>query len=54
MIGIEEEKDSQFKGSANIFNKTIEENFPNIKKKKKKDAYKCTIKLNKTKYIGAY
>jgi hypothetical protein len=29
-IGIEEGKDFQFKGSENIFNKTKEENFPNL------------------------
>jgi len=32
IIGIEESKDSQLKGSVNIFNKIIEENFPNLKK----------------------
>jgi hypothetical protein len=32
IIGIEEGKDSQLKGLVNIFNKIIEENFPNIKK----------------------
>jgi hypothetical protein len=32
IIGIEESKDSQLKGSENIFNKIIEENFPNLKK----------------------
>jgi hypothetical protein len=32
IIGIEESEDSQLKGPANIINKTIEENFPNIKK----------------------
>jgi hypothetical protein len=31
--GIEKSKDSQLKGPVNIFNKIIEENFPNIKKK---------------------
>jgi hypothetical protein len=31
-IGIEESEDSQLKGSGNIFNKIIEENFPNLKK----------------------
>ena len=30
-IGIEESKDSQLKGPANIFSKIIEENFPNLK-----------------------
>jgi hypothetical protein len=32
IVGIEEREDSQFKGSVNIFNKIIEENFPNLKK----------------------
>jgi hypothetical protein len=32
VIGIEESKDSQIKGPANIFNKILEENFPNLKK----------------------
>jgi len=32
IIHIEESKDSQIKGPVNIFNKIIEENFPNLKK----------------------
>jgi hypothetical protein len=32
IIGIEESKDSQLKWPVNIFNKIIEENFPNLKK----------------------
>jgi len=32
IIGIEESEDPQLKGPVNIFNKIIEENFPNIKK----------------------
>ena len=32
IIGIEESEDSQLKGPINIFNKIIEENFPNLKK----------------------
>jgi hypothetical protein len=32
IIGRKEIKDSQLKGPVNIFNKIIEENFPNIKK----------------------
>jgi hypothetical protein len=31
-LGIEDREDSQFKGSINIFNKIIEENFLNLKK----------------------
>ena len=32
IIGIEESEDPQLKGPVNIFNKIIEENFPNLKK----------------------
>jgi hypothetical protein len=32
IIGIEESEDSQLKEPVNIFNKIIEENFPNLKK----------------------
>jgi hypothetical protein len=32
IIGVDENEDFQFKGPANVFNKIIEENFPNIKK----------------------
>jgi predicted nucleic acid-binding Zn-ribbon protein len=32
IIGIEESKNSQLKGTVDIFNKIIEENFPNLKK----------------------
>jgi hypothetical protein len=32
IIGIKESEGSQFKGPVNIFNKIIEENFPNLKK----------------------
>jgi hypothetical protein len=32
IIGINESKDSRLKGPVNIFNKIIEENFPNLKK----------------------
>ena len=32
VIGIDEKKDFQVKGPVNIFNKIIEENFPNLKK----------------------
>ena len=31
IIGIEEGKEPQLKGPENIFNKIIEENFPNLK-----------------------
>jgi hypothetical protein len=32
IIGIEEDEDAKLKGPENIFNKIIEENFPNLKK----------------------
>jgi hypothetical protein len=34
IIGIDEKEDFQLKGPVNIFNKIIEENFPNLKKEK--------------------
>ena len=33
IIGVDENEDFQLKGPANIFNKIIEEIFPNLKKK---------------------
>jgi hypothetical protein len=33
IIRVDENEDFQLKGPANIFNKIIEENFPNLKKK---------------------
>jgi hypothetical protein len=42
IIGVDENEDLQLKGPANIFNKIIEENFPNLKKempKNKQEAY---------------
>ena len=32
IVGVDENEDFQLKGPANIFNKIIEENFPNLKK----------------------
>jgi hypothetical protein len=32
IIGVDDNEDFQLKGPANIFNKIIEENFPNLKK----------------------
>ena len=40
IIGIEECEDSQFKEPENIFNKIIEENFPNLRKKMATDLQK--------------
>ena len=43
IIGIEEGEESQLNGSENIFNKIIEENFPNLKEEmviKVQEAYR--------------
>ena len=45
IIQIEERKETQVKGTENIFNKIIEENFPNLKK----DAYRSTRDMQNTK-----
>jgi hypothetical protein len=42
IIRIEENEDSQFKGPKNVFNKIIEGNFPNLKKK---NGHRCTRSL---------
>ena len=47
IIGIEENEDSQLKGPENVFNKIIEENFPNLKKEmaiKVQEAYRTPNK----------
>jgi hypothetical protein len=41
IIGIDEKEDFQLKGLVNMFNKIIEENFPNLKK----DAHEHTRSL---------
>jgi hypothetical protein len=44
-MGIQESEDSQLKGPVNIFNKIIEENFPNLKKEmpiKIQEAYRTS------------
>jgi hypothetical protein len=49
IIGIEESEDSQCKGPVNIFNKIIEENFPNLKKEMSMNiqgAYKTPNRLD--------
>ena len=49
VIGVDENEDFQLKGPANIFNKIIEENFPNLKKKMPMDiqeAYKTPNRLD--------
>ena len=47
IIRIEENEDSQLKGPENVFNKIIEENFPNLKKEmaiKVQEAYRTPNK----------
>jgi hypothetical protein len=49
IIGVDENEDFQFKGPVNIFNKIIEENFPNLKKEMPmniQEAYKSENRLN--------
>ena len=52
IIGLEESEDSQLKGSVNIFNKIIEENFPNLNKEMPmniQEAYKPPNRLDQKK-----
>jgi hypothetical protein len=52
IIGIEEREDSQLKGPVSIFNKIIEENFPNLKKEMSmniQETYKTTTSLDQKK-----
>ena len=49
IMEIEESEDSQLKGPVNIFNKVIEENFPNLKKEMPmniKEAYRTPNRLD--------
>jgi hypothetical protein len=49
IIGVDEKEDFQFKGPENIFNKIIEENFPNLKKDMTmniKEAYRTPSRLD--------
>ena len=49
IIGIEEGEELQLKGTENIFNKIIKENFPNLKKDmpmKIQEAYRTPNRLN--------
>jgi hypothetical protein len=50
IIGIEKSEDSQLKGQVNIFNKIIQKNFPNLKKKEMpmniQEAYRTPNRLD--------
>ena len=51
IIGVEEREELQLKGPGNIFNKIIEENFPNLKKDipmKVQEAYRTPNRLHLT------
>jgi hypothetical protein len=53
IIGIDENEDFQLKGPANIFNKIIEENFPNLKKDMPmniQEAYRTPIDWTRKKF----
>jgi hypothetical protein len=57
IIGIEEDEDFQCKGPANIFNKNIEENFPNLKKEKPmniQEAYRTPNRLDQKRNSSQY
>jgi hypothetical protein len=50
IIGIEQREDSHLKGPVNIFNKIVEENFPNLKKEMHiniQKAYRTPNRLDK-------
>jgi hypothetical protein len=52
IIGVDENEDLQLKGPANIFNKIIEENFPNLKKEMPmniQEAYRTSNRVDQTK-----
>jgi hypothetical protein len=54
IIGVYKNEDFQLKGPANIFNKIIEENFPNLKKEmpmNKQEAYRLDQKRNSSQHI---
>jgi hypothetical protein len=47
IIGIHESEDSQLKGPVNIFDKIIEENFPNLKKERPMNIQEACRKPNR-------
>ena len=57
IIGIDEKEDFNLKGLANIFNKIIEENLPNLKKEMPMNiqgAYKSPNRLDKKRNSSRY
>jgi hypothetical protein len=56
-IDIEESEDSPLRGPVNIFNKIIEENFPNLKKEMPmniQEAYRTRNRLDKKRYSSCH
>ena len=54
IIGVDENEDFQLKGPANIFNKIIEENFPNLKNEMHmniQEAYRTPNRLDQKRYF---
>jgi hypothetical protein len=52
IIGIEEGEETQVKGTENVFNKIIEENFPNLNKEmpiKEQEAHRTPNRLDQEK-----
>ena len=57
IIGIEESEDVQLKGPANIFNKIVEENFPNVKREMPmniQEAYRMPNRLDQNRNTSPY
>ena len=55
IIGVEEKKDSKLKEPVNVFNKIVEENFPNLKKEmpiKVQEVYRAPNKLDQKRKIS--
>jgi hypothetical protein len=47
IIGVDENEDFQLKGPANIFNKIVKENFPNLKKEMSMNIQEAYRTLNR-------
>jgi hypothetical protein len=57
IIGVDENLDFKLKGPANIFNKIIEENFPNLKKEipmKIQEAYRTSNRLDQKRNLSRH
>jgi hypothetical protein len=57
IVGIDEKKDFQLKGPVNIFNKIIEEKFPNLKKEMTiniQEAYRTPNSLDQKINLSCY